>query len=90
MGGGGSEVQEGGDICIFMVNSHCCMAEANTTSQSSYHPIIKKRTIRVHYEQIYVRALENLNERHISRKIELIKNERRWQNQGIMYNCLKS
>ena len=28
--GGSGEVQEGGDICILMDNSHCCMAEANT------------------------------------------------------------
>ena len=28
-GGGGREVQEGGDICILMANS-CCMAETNT------------------------------------------------------------
>ena len=37
--GGGREVQEGGDMCIFMADSHmvhtwsihgCCMAETNT------------------------------------------------------------
>ena len=28
--GGGREVQEGGDICIFMGDS-CCMAETNIT-----------------------------------------------------------
>ena len=28
--GGSGEVQEGGDICILMDNSHCRMAEANT------------------------------------------------------------
>ena len=29
--GGGREVQEGGDICILMSDSHCCMAETNIT-----------------------------------------------------------
>ena len=29
--GGGREVQEGGDISILMADSHCCMAETNTT-----------------------------------------------------------
>ena len=28
--GGGQEVQEGGDICIPMTDSHQCMAETNT------------------------------------------------------------
>ena len=28
---GGRAVQEGGDIGILMVESHCCMAETNTT-----------------------------------------------------------
>ena len=27
----GGEIQEGGDICILMADSHCCMAETNTT-----------------------------------------------------------
>jgi len=27
--GEGKEVQEGGDICIIMVNSCCCMAKTN-------------------------------------------------------------
>ena len=27
--GGRREVQEGGDICILMADSHCCMAETN-------------------------------------------------------------
>ena len=26
---GGREVQEGGDMCILMADSHCCMAETN-------------------------------------------------------------
>ena len=30
-GRGGKEVQEGGDIFILMFDSHCCMAETNTT-----------------------------------------------------------
>ena len=29
--GGGRDVQEGGDICILMADSHCCMAETNIT-----------------------------------------------------------
>ena len=29
--GGGREVQEGGDISILVADSHCCMAETNTT-----------------------------------------------------------
>ena len=28
--GDGREVQEGGDVCIPMADSCCCMAEANT------------------------------------------------------------
>ena len=28
--GGGREVQEGRDMCIFMADSHCCMPETNT------------------------------------------------------------
>ena len=28
--GGGREVQEGGDICILMSDSHYCKAETNT------------------------------------------------------------
>ena len=30
-GGGRREVQEGGDTCILMAGSHCCIAEINTT-----------------------------------------------------------
>ena len=29
-GGGWAETQEGGNICILMANSWCCMVEANT------------------------------------------------------------
>ena len=35
------EVQEGGNICILMADSHCCMAEANPL-HSIYPPIKKK------------------------------------------------
>ena len=28
---GGSEVQEGGNVCILMADSRCCMAETNMT-----------------------------------------------------------
>ena len=31
-----------GDIHIPMADSHCCMAETNTTLQSNYPPIKKK------------------------------------------------
>ena len=31
MVGSGREAQEGGDICIIMADSSCCMAETNTT-----------------------------------------------------------
>jgi hypothetical protein len=27
----GERAQEGGDICVFMADLHCCMAETNTT-----------------------------------------------------------
>ena len=30
-GGGGREAQEGGDICIHIVDSCCCTAEINMT-----------------------------------------------------------
>ena len=40
--GSGREAQEGGDICILMADSHCCMAETNATLQSNYPPILKK------------------------------------------------
>ena len=38
----GEEVQEGGDICILMTDSCCCMADANTILQSNY-PLIKNK-----------------------------------------------
>ena len=31
LGGGWRETQKGGDMCIIMTDSHCCMAETNTT-----------------------------------------------------------
>ena len=31
MGSAGRKIQEGGDICILMADSHCSMAETNTT-----------------------------------------------------------
>ena len=36
------EVQEGGDICLFMVDSHICTAETNTTLENNYYPIKNK------------------------------------------------
>ena len=30
-GGLGGEIQEGRDICVLTADSHCCMAETNTT-----------------------------------------------------------
>ena len=39
----GKEVQEGGDICTDVADSLCCAAETNTTLQSNYSPILKKR-----------------------------------------------
>ena len=29
--GAGREVQEAGDVCTHMADSHCCTAETNTT-----------------------------------------------------------
>ena len=31
MGRGKREAQEGAGICLLMADSHCCMAETNTT-----------------------------------------------------------
>ena len=36
---GGREAQEGGDICIHMVDSLLCTAETNTTLYSNYAPV---------------------------------------------------
>ena len=30
VGGGGRQAQEGGDICIYIADSHCCTAEIKT------------------------------------------------------------
>ena len=30
-GGGGGEAQEGEGICVLIADSHCCIAETNTT-----------------------------------------------------------
>ena len=38
-GGVEGEAQEGGDTCIIIADSHCCIAETNTALQSSYTPI---------------------------------------------------
>ena len=40
--GSGREVQEGGNICIFMVDSHFCTAETNTTLENNCYPIKNK------------------------------------------------
>ena len=37
------EAQEGGDVCIVKADSHCCMAETNTTLEGNYPPIKKKK-----------------------------------------------
>ena len=42
MGLGWEEVQQGGDICIVMAGSHCCMKEANTVLHNNYSPIKNK------------------------------------------------
>lgn len=34
-------VEEGGDVCTLMADSHGCMAETNTTLYSNYPPIKK-------------------------------------------------
>lgn len=42
-GEGGREAQEGRDVCIHIADSFNCTAESNTTLQSNYMPIKKKR-----------------------------------------------
>ena len=44
-----------GDIHIPMADSHCCMAETNTTLQSNYPPIKKK------IEIIFTQMMYTLN-----------------------------
>ena len=43
-GYGGKEAPEGGDVCTCIADSLCCTAETNTTLQSNYIPLKKKRT----------------------------------------------
>ena len=40
VGWGEQEVQNGEDICVFMVDPSCCMSETNVTLQNNY-PLIK-------------------------------------------------
>ena len=40
--GGGREAQEGGNKCIPIADSCCCMAETNTTLWGNYPPIKSK------------------------------------------------
>ena len=40
--GGTREVQEGGDICIPVADSRCCIGETNTTLYSNYPPVKNK------------------------------------------------
>ena len=42
-GEGGREAQEGRDVCIHIADSFNCTAESNTTLQSNYMPIKKKK-----------------------------------------------
>ena len=37
----GREAEEGGDISIHIADSHCHIAETNTTLQSNYTPVRK-------------------------------------------------
>ena len=41
--GDGREAQEGGDVCRLMADSWWCVAETNTTLESNYPPIEKKK-----------------------------------------------
>ena len=45
-GGSGREAQEGGDMCTFMADSHCCMAKTNTTLLSNFPPIKYKKKMK--------------------------------------------
>jgi hypothetical protein len=45
------EVQEGGDICKLMADSHCCMAEINTTQHCK--AIILQLKKNTHKKQTY-------------------------------------
>ena len=37
--GWGREVQEGGDMYVFLANSHCCTTETNTTHKAVFLPL---------------------------------------------------
>ena len=39
----GREVHEGGDICMLVADSHCCIAEANTTFKAIILQLINLR-----------------------------------------------
>ena len=39
--GDAKEAQEGEDVCVYIANSLCCIAETNTILQSNYTPIKK-------------------------------------------------
>ena len=45
--GKGREAQKVGDVCIIMVNLHCCMAETNTTLLSNFTQLKKKNQWRL-------------------------------------------
>ena len=40
------QAQEGGNVCILMADSCCCMAETNTTLKSNYLPIKNLKMLR--------------------------------------------
>ena len=70
MGGrrGGREVQERGDICMHTADSLHCTAETNTTLQSNYTPIKKKRKFSLGY---IVRRLLDIHVDMQSRELNL-------------------
>ena len=45
--GGGRVGQLRGDICLLIADSLCCIVEINTTLQSNYTPIKKRKVARV-------------------------------------------
>lgn len=42
--GSEKDVQEGGDVCTLMADSHCCKTETKTTRQSDYTPTTTAKT----------------------------------------------
>ena len=60
--GGGMEAQEGGDTYIIMTNSSC-MAETNTSLQSSYSPIKKQSYLKKKETLIQTGNMETLQAR---------------------------